>query len=202
MPSGGTTLALLDRETRAFHAEADRGWQRLFRASDTARDDYLRQLATTYGFESSFEAACSYTPGVGHAIDLRGRWRSGLIAQDLLAMGCAAHDVEAMRCYSLAPFQDAAEALAWMYVVERPTLIHGELREELISRFVDLSRATAYLGAYEGMESKRRAELGIALDRICVADKVGKRVLEAARTAFQALIDWQQTNNVALRSTG
>lgn len=202
MPSGGTTLALLDRDTRAFHTEADRGWQRLLRASETTRDDYLHQLATAYGFESSFEAACAYTPGVGHAIDLRGRWRSGLIAQDLLTLGCAAHDVEAMRCYSLAPFQDAAEALAWMYVVERPTLLHGEVREELISRFVDLSRATTYLGAYEGAESKRRAELGIALDRLCVSDKVCKRVLDAARGAFQAWIDWQQTNNLALRSAG
>ena len=112
VPSGGTTLALLDRETRALHVEADRGWVRLLRDSSTTRDDYLHQLAVTYGFESNYEAACSYTPGVGQALDLRGRWRSGLIAQDLLTLGCTAHDVEATRCYSLAPFQDAAEALA------------------------------------------------------------------------------------------
>src|ERR1044071_127747 len=105
VPSGGTTLALLDRETRALHVEAGQGWVRLLRGSSTTRDDYPPQLGLTDGFESSYEAACSYTPGVGQAIDLRGRWRSGLIAQDLLALGCTAHDVEAMRCYSLAPFQ-------------------------------------------------------------------------------------------------
>jgi heme oxygenase len=202
MPSGGTTLALLDRETRTFHAEADRGWARLLRDSSTARDDYLHQLSVAYGFESSYEAACSYTPGVGQAVDLRGRWRSGLIAQDLLTLGCTAHDVEAMRCYSLAPFQDAAEALAWMYVVERPTLIHEDVRDELVSRFVDLARATTYLCAYEGAVSKRRAELGIALDQLCISDKVCKRVIEAARAGFHALIEWQRTSNPGLRSVG
>ena len=64
-------------------------------------------------------------------------------------MGCAPDDVTNMRCFSLAPFQDAAEALAWMYVVQRPSLIHADIRDELTSRFVDLVRATSYLGAYE-----------------------------------------------------
>ena len=200
VPSGGTTLALLDREMRARHVEADQGWVRLLRDSSTTRDDYLHQLAVTYGFESTYEAACSYTPGVGQAIDLRGRWRSGLIAQDLLTLGCTAHDVEAMRCYSLPPFQDAAEALAWMYVVERPTLIHEDVGEELVSRFVDLARAMTYLSAYEGAVSKRRTELGIALDQLCVSDKVCKRVIEAAGAGFHALIEWQRTSNPALRS--
>lgn len=202
MPSGGTTLALLDRETRALHVEADRGWGRLLRDSSTTRDDYLHQLTVTYGFESAYEAACSYTPGVGQAIDLRGRWRAGLIAQDLLALGCTAHDVEAMRCYSLPPFQDAAEALAWMYVVERPTAVHEDVRDELVSRFVDFARATTYLGAYEGAVSKRRAELGIALDQLCVSDKVCKRVIEAARAGFHALIEWQRMSNPTLRIVG
>jgi heme oxygenase len=202
VPSGGTTLALLDRETRTLHGEVDRGWVRLRRDSSTTRDDYLHQLTVTYGFESSYEAACSYTPGLSQAIDLRGRWRSGLIAQDLLALGCTAHDLEAMRCYPLAAFQDAAEALAWMYVVERPTLFHADVRDELVSRFVDFARATTYLGAYEGTVSKRWAEFGIALDLLCVSDKVCKRVVEAADAGFRALIEWQRTSNPTLRSVG
>jgi heme oxygenase len=195
MPSGGTTLALLDRETRTFHAEANLCWDRLLHGSDTTRDKYLRQLTVTYGFESSFEAACSCTPGVGDVIDLCGRWRSGLIAQDLLALGCTVDDVKAIRRYSMAPFQDAAEALAWMYVVERPTLIHGHVRGELASRFVDVARATSYLRAYEGTESKRRAELGIALDQLCVSDKLCKRVIKAAGAGFHAMIEWQRTSH-------
>lgn len=202
MPSGGTTLTLLDRETRTLHGEADRGWVRLRRDGNTTRDDYLHQLTSTYGFESSYEAACSYTPGVGQAIDLRGRWRSGLLAQDLLTLGCTAHDLEATRYCFLPPFQDAAEALAWMYVVERPTMIHEEVRDDLVSRFVDLARATTYLSAFHGAVSKRRAELGIALDQLCVADKVCKRVVDAATAGFHALIEWQRTSNPPLRSVG
>lgn len=202
MPSGGTTLALLDRETRSFHAEADRGWHRLLRGSETTRCDYTRQLMVTYGFELPFDAACSRTPGLGHVLDLRGRWRSALIAQDLLAIGCAADEVANIQCVSLAPFQDAAEALAWMYVVQRPSLIHADIREELTSRFVDLVRATSYLGAYEGSESKRWAEVGIALDHFCVSDKACKRVIDSAFTAFRTLIEWQRVGETTLRSMG
>jgi heme oxygenase len=105
-----------------------------------------------------------------------------------------------MRCYSLPAFQDAAEALAWMYVVERPMQVHENVRDELVSRFVDLARATSYLGAYEGAVSKRRAELGIALDQLCVSDKVCKRVIDAAGAGFRALIEWQRTSDPALRN--
>lgn len=193
MPSGGTTLALLDRETREFHLEAGRGWDQLLYGGDTTRDDYIRQLTVTYGFESPLEAVCSSTRGIARVIDLRERRRSVLIVQDLLALGCTEDDVKAIRCCSLAPFQDAAEALAWMYVVERPTLIHLDVRDELTSRFVDLGRATAYLGAYNGSTSMRWAKLGIALDRLCASNEVCKRVVEAARAAFRALIEWQRT---------
>lgn len=202
VPSGGTTLALLDRETRSFHAQADQGWHRLLPAGDATRDDYVRQLVATYGFESPFEAACSYTPGLAQAVNIRGRGRCALIVQDLLALGWTADEITNIRCHTLAPFQDAAEALGWMYVVERPTLIHADVREELTTRFVDLARATTYLGAYEGTVSKRWAELGIALDVLCVSSKICKRVIDAASAAFQALIEWQDTSGPALRIVG
>jgi heme oxygenase len=193
-------LALLDRETRSFHAEADRAWTRLLHDDNATRDDYIQQLIVTYGFESSFEAACSCTPELAQLIDLRGRWRSRLILQDLLAAGHAGGVVANLPCASLAPFQDAAEALGWMYVIERPTLIFAELRDELTSRFVDLARATFYLRAYEGSTSKRRSELGIALDQLCVSEKVCKRVVDSASAAFWALIEWQGGGRARLRS--
>jgi heme oxygenase len=194
-------LALLDRETHALHAKADRGWHRLLRGG-VNRDDYVHQLTVTYGFEVPFEAACSYTPGLGQLIDLRGRSRSALIAQDLLALGCALDAVKSIPCHALAPFQDPAEALAWMYVVERPTLIYAEVCEELTSRFVDLGHATTYLNAFESSTSKRRSELGIALDLLCVSDRVCKRVTEATHAGFHALIEWQRRNDPMLQSVG
>jgi heme oxygenase len=195
-------LARLDRENGSLHTEADQGWRRLLHDSDVARDDYIHQLTVTYGFESPFEAACSYTPGLAQVIDLRGRWRSGLIAQDLLALGSPPGDIPMILCSSVAPFRDAAEALAWMYVVERPTLIYSEIRDDLTSRFVDLTRAMTYLSAYEGTTSKRWSELGIALDLLCVSDRVCKRVVESVRAAFQSLIEWQRRNSPGLRHAG
>lgn len=202
VPFGGTTLAVLDRETRALHAEADWGWHRLLRDDGVTRDDYVHQLTVTFGFECAFEVECSQTPGLGQIIGLHGRSRSMLIAQDLLALGRAVDEVKAIRCHAFAPFPGAAEALAWMYAVERPTLIHGEVCDLLASRFVDLGRAMTYLNAFESDASKRRAELGIALDRLCISDTICKRVIEAARAGFHTLIEWQRTNSPAFQRVG
>jgi heme oxygenase len=202
MPASGTTLAHLDRETTALHDECDRGWRRLLQARDISREEYAQQLMITYGFEAPFEAACAYTPELSSVIDLRGRARSGLIAQDLLALGRTPDQVTRTNTYPLASFQDAAEALGWMYVVERPTLIYDEVRDALATRFYDLSRATMYLSAYEKQASRRRAELGTALDRVSSNDKIRERVIDAARNAFGALVSWHRSHGPMLRSVG
>jgi heme oxygenase len=194
-------LARLDRAMAPLHVEIDQEWHRLVRDPGATRDDYRRQLMITYGFESPFEVQCSHTPGLAHAIDLRGRWRAGLIVQDLLALGATQDDVANLRRHSPARFPDAAEALAWMYVIERPTLIHGDLRDELTERFVDLAGATAYLAAYGSTASKRWAELGIALDRVSGSDKVYRRVIDAAHAALSAWRDWRADSEL-LRSAG
>lgn len=198
----GTVLAQLDRDTRPEHADANRGWLRLVESPDITRDDYVQQLRITYGLEAPYESACAYTPGLAQMIDLRGRWRSGLIAQDLLALGWVPNQLTNVKCYSLAPFQDAAEALGWMYVVEHTTLLHRQVQEELTTRFVDLSRACAYLTAFENVVSRRRAELGVALDRLCTSDRVFDRVLDAAKAAFGASSEWHRANHPGLRSVG
>lgn len=194
-------LSRLDRESGVRDTSAVRAWTRLI-DENLDRDEYVRQLVVTYGFEAPYEAACQYTPGLAHAIDLRGRWRSGLIAQDLLSLGWTPEQITALSCRAISPFQDAAEALGWMYAVERATLFHGDVRDELVCRFVDLSRACAYLGAYERTVSRRWAELGIALDRLCTSPRVALRVVDAAKEAFAALDEWQRVSEPRLRSVG
>ena len=202
MPGAGTTLAQLDRETGRFHAEGDQLWRHLLHSPDATREDYVRQLEITYGFEAPFEAACAYTPGLSQVIDLRGRARSGLIAQDLLTLGGTPEQIATLHTHDVEPFQDAAEALGWMYVVERPVLIHEGVRNALVTRFFDLGRATTYLTAYERQTSRRWAELGTALDRISSTEHVRARVLEAATSAFRALVQWQRSHASTLRSVG
>jgi len=200
-PPSGTMLARLDRETGGHHSESASAWKRLIE-SNAARDGYARQLTTTYGFEAPYEAACQYTPGLAQTIDLRGRWRSGLIAQDLLALGWTPDEITRLKCRSVAPFQDAAEALGWMYVVERATLFHVDVRDALVERFVDLGRACSYLGAYERSVSRRWSELGIAIDRLCTSQRVAHRVVDAAREALAATCEWQRASEPLLRSVG
>src|SRR5438874_11352487 len=71
-----TGLLRLNLETRAFHDAADEGWLRLLQPSVT-RADYVRRLATTYGFEGPLEAAFAYTPNLKLFVDLRQRSRAG-----------------------------------------------------------------------------------------------------------------------------
>lgn len=202
MHAAGTTLARLDRDTAVFHAEADRCWRHLMQSRNATREDYAKQLCMAYGFEAPFEAACAYTPGLSQVIELRGRARAGLIAQDLLMLGWSPTQITAMHTHSLEPFQDPAEALAWMYVVERPTLMFEAVRNEITARFTDLTRATTYLSAFEGCTSRRWSELGTALDRLCTSDKVRDRVLESATHAFESLLMWHRSHGPALRSVG
>ena len=194
-------LARLDREMGAHHSELVRGWTRLLN-SNLAREDYVHQLATTYGFEAPYEAACQYTPGLVQVVDLRGRWRSGLIAQDLLTLGWTPDEITKVKCRSASPFQDAAEALGWMYIVERATLFHLDVRDALAERYVDLSRASAYLAAYERSVSRRWGELGIALDRLATSQGVAHRIVDAAKNAFAALREWERASAPGLRSVG
>lgn len=196
-----TTLARLDVETRLHHADADRGWRRFFEGSVT-RDDYIRRLIITYGFEAPYEAACAYTPGLAEVIDLRGRRRSGLIAQDLLVLGWNPQSVTRMPCYSLVSFGDVAEALAWMYVVERATLLHQRVRDALVVQVADVGGAIAYLSAYDHLATRRWAELGVALDRTCSTPAVRQHVVATARDAFGHYIAWQRSHDVGLRITG
>lgn len=200
--AAGTTLARLDRETAPLHADAERCWRHLMESDRATRQDYAKQLCVSYGFEAPFEAACAYTPGLSQVIDLRGRARAGLVAQDLLMLGWAPSQITAMHTRDIAPFQDPAEALAWMYVVERPTLMYEAVRQQLTARFTDLVRATTYLSAYEGHTSRRWAELGTALDRLCTSDQVRERVTAAANEAFQVQIEWHRSYSPALRSVG
>jgi heme oxygenase len=198
----GTMLAQLDRETARFHADAERCWRSLAESDRATRQDYAKQLCLTHGFEAPFEAACAYTPGLSQVIDLRGRARAGLLAQDLLTLGATPSQITAMHTRSIEPFQDPAEALAWMYVVERPTLRFEAVRQQLTSRFTDLTRAMTYLSAYEGQTRRRWADLGSAFDRICTSDTVRERIADAATDAFNTLLEWQRSHGPALRMVG
>src|SRR5574338_1033973 len=164
------TLLRLNLETRGFHALADEGSLALLR-DDATRLDYARWLAAVYGFEAPLEAALAYTPNLKLLIDLRSRSRAGLVVQDLLALGLRAGEITDLpQCLPMAPFRSPIEALGWLYVVERSTLLHDAIRRHITSRLPELAIATSYLSSYAGNAGARWAELGHVLDRAAPTD--------------------------------
>ena len=193
-----SALARLNLETRAHHAPADAPWRALCQGGTTV-EDYIAQLISTYGFEASIEAALAYTPGLRERIDLRARARAGLLARDLLTLGLTPHAVARLpQCFPLALFASPIEALGWLYVLERATLIHAGVRRHLATYMPQVRHALDYLDAYRGIVGARWGDFGLALDRNVRSDRDRDTLVAAAHDAFRCLLDWQQGHRAEL----
>ena len=152
-----------------------------------------------YGFEGPLEAAFAYTPNIATVIDVRRRMRSGFLAQDLLALDLPASHVANLPCVAIPPFVHAADALGWMYVVERATHLHAEVRDHLMMRLPRMSRACTYLSAYDSTIGSRRIELADALDRVAHEGDTLERIVVAAVDALCCATDWYRRYHGHLR---
>jgi heme oxygenase len=193
------TLIHLNISTREHHSAADAPWLDLM-VPTVDRHAYMRQLIHVYSFEAPLEAAFRYTPGLATVVALRVRKRSGLIVQDLMRLGLGPARIAGLD-QRFATFSSPAEALGWMYVVERATLLHGAVRSYLAQHLLDVNTAWSYLSAYDGVAAARWSDLGNALDVIATTPDVKRQILHAARQGFRALRDWHQCG-VAMRSVG
>jgi heme oxygenase len=190
-------LARLNAETRAQHPEADFPWLELMSA-EASRSRYIDQLVATYGFEAPVEAALALTPHLAEIIPLRPRARSGFIVEDLLALGITASKLaRAPQCREILPFRDPAEALGWMYVLERATLLHEAVRLHIAWRIANVS-AWSYLSAYRGSASQKWGELGAAFDNFAITTASADAIVAAARAAFTRQRDWFATDPARL----
>jgi heme oxygenase len=190
-----TMLMQLDAETRELQPRVDSRWLDLL-AGTVTRDIYLRQLACTYGFEAPTECALTYTPNLVVA-NRRERTRSGLIVQDLLALGMSPARITALpQCRDIAAFDDAAEALAWKYVLERPTQLHAAIRRNVLGRLPELANAVTYLSACDGVAAARWQQLGMLLDDVALRHRASSRIVAAARAAFELLDTWNTSGEV------
>ena len=182
-------LHQLDMETRAHHADVDEHWLDLMAAGVT-REQYKKLLMRLYGFEGPVESALAYTPHLVIA-DRRERMRSGLIAQDLLALGVSPANITRLpQCTVIAPFDDPGEALGWKYVIERPTQMHGAIKRNLVSRVDDVANACLYLSATDGVAAARWQQFGALLDEVAQRPGAGERVVSGAKAAFRCMTEW------------
>jgi heme oxygenase len=182
-------LNRLDMETRDLHADTDGYWLDLM-ASGVTREQYKTHLIRVYGFEGPVESALAYTPHLIIA-DRRERSRSGLIAQDLLALGLTPGRIAALpQCDDIASFADPEEALGWKYVVERPTQLHSAIKRNVVSRIPDIANACAYLSAHDGIAAARWQQFGLLLDDVARRPGATDKLVAAAKTAFVRMTEW------------
>jgi heme oxygenase len=196
------TLMRLDIETRPHHAAADAVWRELLEDHEISEPDYAHRLVRVYGFEAPLEAALAYTPRLASLIDVRRRQRAGLIAQDLMAMDLHPSQVATLPALAIAPFATPAEALGWMYVVERATSLHAVVRQHLLDRAPRLANAVTYLSAYETSIGSRWLELGAALDKAVRDDHAIDQIIVAAYDGFRCAIDWYYRGSMRMRRVG
>lgn len=190
-------LVRLNVATRVHHPEADAPWLALM-AREPNRARYTDQLVVTYGFEAPIDASLSLTPQLTDAVDLRQRSRTGAIVQDLLGLGMTPSRIARLpQCSQVVPFRDPAEALGWLYVVERATLLHEAILRFVQGRMRSVS-SWSYLSAYDGKASMRWQELGRALDAVATTPAIAEQVVSGARAAFACHRDWHAAESATV----
>jgi heme oxygenase len=201
MSETGGLLAELNESTRQWHATVDEPWLSLLGIKIT-RADYRAQLIRMYGFEAPFEAACNYTPQLWHVVEMRQLTRAGRLAQDLLALGMTPTELGALpQCFSITTFKDVAEALGWLYVVERTTLHHAALRRHVMRNIEDVEVACGYLGVIENASEHWR-RFARTLDRVAMRGSLSSQVIDAAHAGFACMQQWFDASAPRLRNTG
>ncbi len=187
MDDVGGLLSQLNASTRQFHADVDEPWLGLLRP-DVAPSDYLSVLVRTYGLVAPFESACKYTPGLGELIDLRQLTRAGLIAQDLIALGLAPAQVSAIEtCPAITMFMTLHEALGWLYVIERSTLLQDGVRRHLQRRVPQVERASSFLASYD---DGHWSMFGQVIEAMGTNAEVMQEIISASHRAFEVARGW------------
>lgn len=182
----------LNVETRGYHAQADAPWHKLLVDDRRLTPlDYVQHLVQRYGFDAPLEAALAYTTHLGSFVDLHRRFRAGMIAQDLLALGLSPATLAGLRQYMIAPFSSVADALGWLYVHQRSSLLHEAVVAKLTARLPEVAHATTYLRANEGHIGVAWQDLGQTLDRVARTATIADCIVAAAHDAFRAALAWQ-----------
>ncbi|HEY3807037.1 MAG TPA: hypothetical protein VGL61_30750 [Kofleriaceae bacterium] len=179
------TLAHLAQQTEQHHATAD--GDRLSILEKPSVDRYRRYLAQIYCFEAPIERACITTDGIPNGL-LRTHLKTARLAADLGTLGFDAHDavpLEAPR------FEDRIDALAWLWVLQRNTLLHGLVYRYLRDKLGEpIVTGGSYLCAFEGCAGVLMRELGAVLDAVANRVSAAERIVASAKNAFRVQRQW------------
>jgi heme oxygenase len=180
MDLSSQTLLALELETHAYHRDADEAWLDLLQPLVT-RGQYADQLARAYAFEAPLEAALAHTPHIPSLIGPRARSR--MLAQDLFELD---YPLAKLTPRLIAPFPSVAEALGWLYALERRARLFGLVRHNIRARLP--SPPTEYLA--DDRAPRRWEKLGHVLDSVARSTEVTDQIIHAAHDAFRCQLDW------------
>ncbi|MBA3394341.1 MAG: biliverdin-producing heme oxygenase [Deltaproteobacteria bacterium] len=188
MPAAPSWILIrLALETRRHHGVADA--QRLVLLEGATPTSYQDFLGLVLGFESAYERAL-----VAADVDpklVRQRVKSSRIRHDLIALGASEADLAELPTCVIPVFRTAAEALGWVYVIERNTLLHGLLRRHLATVLPEeMERASSYLAAYGDTPGEHYRELSTALEDAAREAITPGEIVIAAHAAFEAQRLW------------
>jgi heme oxygenase len=179
-------LQRLSADTRAHHASADA--DRLAAMDVATRVDYRTFLARVYGFESAVEDAMSKTLALDPDV-LHGRLKMDRLRQDLEALELTRIEIARLPVAAAPRFRSHAQALGWLFVLERHTLVAGVVRRQLQRTLTGTGDAFNYFSAYSDTAGARFRSLGEALARAAQVCASGS-LATAAAEAFRAQRQW------------
>lgn len=178
-------------ETTIHHAAADE--DRLTALDVETVDDYIAVLTRIYGFEVEVEAALAKVADLDAGF-VRDRAKSARLYQDLVVLGLTPEDIIPVPKMSTISIRSAAQALGWMFVLERHTLLSGLIRRHVVRALGEqILPATAYLAAYGDTPGARFRAFGAALCAYAHTYPPASIVL-AANEAFRAQRQWYATH--------
>ena len=172
-------LERLDLETKIHHGPADSA--RVALLAKPTRDRYADYLAKVYAFEAPAEARWIRTPGLEATLDVTSRLFTPVLAKDLATLG-RFPDV-----YETGSFKGIAQALGWMYVVERGRLMNAMLHRHLMRRLPFESSIAGTYMAGSGSLGLRWQQLAEALDDVSKHPLMVTQVINGALEAFRVM---------------
>ena len=180
--------------THPHHATATADRLAILDSPSVAR--YRVFLAQIYCFEAPIEAALVATDGLPRDF-VRSHLKTNKLADDLDALGLTVRDTIPK---DMVRFASVGEALGWLWVLHRNTLVHGLLYRQLASKLRDHMRlAGAYLSVYEGRAGLLLRQLGYALDATANRTTIAEQIVTAANEAFRMQRQWYSCDVIGPR---
>lgn len=180
-------LIRLALETSVHHAAADE--HRLSGLRVKTVDDYRGFLARIFGFEAVVEQTLSRHLTRANS-SLHARLKASLLREDLRALDVSERDLRRIPLSPALHVPSLAHGLGWMFVLERHTLVAGQLCRHVSGTLGTVAaRSTSYLGARGDRPGVSFRAFGEALGELA-ATYPPALIVQGANEAFRTQRQW------------